>query len=227
MQSLTCAIADVDAILAQQTAQTQVADSTDDPTKDKGTSVPSSSSLSDGTGTVTNPRARRSGRVVSKANAEKLTAARKLLALVHSAATQTQDVADGTGISPGNNPAGIGAPDGTGSRSKRAAAKYTADQLKQLHAAGKALKSPKDGHVLLPIADAEDLKNAISTAALVTHVSKQKARVHIQKQAKKLGLSFMIPDNWTKSGELSIGARWKNREPFGRRLGIPFIEGAS
>jgi len=227
--SLHVALDHVQAILAQQDPQTQVAQSTDDPTADypalhgpgSNTTADGTNGLGDGTGST------RSGKVLSSANEQLLKDAYAKLAAVHTNAHSGSSTGndDGTGLSPGDSP--IQAQDGTGSRAKRSADKYTDAQLQNLHKQGKALKSPKDGHILLPVADHEDIKNAVTTVGLVTHVSKAKARKHIIKGAKALGADYLIPDHWAADGTLKPGKRWKNREPFGRPLGIPFIEGAS
>jgi len=221
-QALQCARDDVSRILSAADPQTQVAQSSDDQTID----IPAGNVVN---GVADGTRAQyRSGARVSGKNLARL---QKAYALLHAAAhdhpigphDSTQD--DGTQLAPGNSP--IQSEDGTGSRAKRAKDKYSADQLQALHKAGKALKSPKDGHILLPVADHEDIKNAVTTVGLVTHISKAKARKHIAKGAKALGADYLIPDNWNADGTLKPGKRWKNRDPFGRRLGIPFIKGAS
>ncbi len=81
-------------------------------------------------------------------------------------------------------------------RIRAAADKYSADDRKQMAAAGQAMD---DGSY--PIKDAEDLDNAIHTVGLggADHDS---IRAHIIKRADALGLSSKIPDNWNSDGSL-------------------------
>src|ERR1039457_946463 len=79
-------------------------------------------------------------------------------------------------------------------------AKYSADELKKLAKAGKTMKNAK-GDPSYPIADAADLDNAIKAVGRGGS-SHNAIRVHIMAQAKKLGLSSKIPDNWAAEGSL-------------------------
>lgn len=80
-----------------------------------------------------------------------------------------------------------------------AADKYDADDRKRMAASGEAMP---DGSY--PIADAEDLDNAIH--AVGRGGSDHDAiRAHIIKRAKALGLSSRIPDDWGADGSMSAG----------------------
>jgi hypothetical protein len=80
-------------------------------------------------------------------------------------------------------------------------AKYSAQQKRQMMKKGQAIPNAK-GDPSFPIADGEDLKNAISDVGR-GGVSDQKIRKHIIAAAKRLGLSSKIPDDWTSSGSSS------------------------
>ena len=83
-------------------------------------------------------------------------------------------------------------------------AKYSTAQKKQLLKSGKAIKNAA-GKPSYPIADAEDLGKAIK--AVGRGGSDHDAiRKHIIAQAKKLGLSSKIPDNWKSDGSLKVTA---------------------
>lgn len=76
-------------------------------------------------------------------------------------------------------------------------AKYSAEELRQMLANGKAFKNP-NGDPSYPIGDKEDLENAIHA------VGRGKAdhnaiRAFIKRRAKALGASEMIPDSWNGS----------------------------
>lgn len=121
--------------------------------------------------------------------------------------------ADGTqagGSGPGNPTSGlfpIG--DGSGTRAawelelatraraieeQRAADKYNADQLRKLLKQGKALDA--GDRIAFPIADAEDVKNAV-TALPLTKLSKSRVRAHIVKNAATLGCLHLVPKAWS------------------------------
>lgn len=75
-------------------------------------------------------------------------------------------------------------------------AKYTADDLKDLQAAGKAMPPSKDGDdPSYPISDQEDLEKAIKAVGR-GNADHDAIRLHIITQAEKLGLTKLIPDNW-------------------------------
>lgn len=79
-------------------------------------------------------------------------------------------------------------------------AKYNADQLKALGAKGHAFKNP-DGSYSYPIADAEDLTNAIHAVGR-GGASHDAIRKYIIGRAKALGLSSKIPDSWNSDGSM-------------------------
>lgn len=79
-------------------------------------------------------------------------------------------------------------------------AKYTQAQIDALGAKGEAYKNP-DGHYSYPIADAEDLSNAIRAVGRggADHDS---IRKYVIGRAKALGKSSEIPENWNADGSL-------------------------
>lgn len=77
-------------------------------------------------------------------------------------------------------------------------AKYDAAQLRAMLAKGQAMKNAK-GEPSYPIADEEDLRNAIRAVGR-GGADHDRIRAHIIKRAKALGKSDLIPDGWTKSG---------------------------
>lgn len=79
-------------------------------------------------------------------------------------------------------------------------AKYNADQLKSLGAKGHAYKNP-DGAYSYPIADAEDLTNAVHAVGR-GNASHDAIRKYIIGRAKALGLSSKIPDSWNSDGSM-------------------------
>jgi hypothetical protein len=76
--------------------------------------------------------------------------------------------------------------------------KYSAEQLRSMLAAGKAMKNP-NGEPSYPIGDKEDLSNAIRAVGRGSG-SHDSIRAYIKRRAKALGASDMIPDNWSSSG---------------------------
>lgn len=76
--------------------------------------------------------------------------------------------------------------------------KYSAEQLRSMLAAGKAMKNPQ-GEPSYPIGDKEDLSNAIHAVGRGSG-SHDSIRAYIKRRAKALGATDMIPDNWTSSG---------------------------
>lgn len=74
--------------------------------------------------------------------------------------------------------------------------KYKADDIAKLKAKGQAMP---DGSY--PIADKEDLQNAIHAVGR-GGADHDAIRRHIMKQAKKLKLTSLIPDNWNADGSL-------------------------
>jgi hypothetical protein len=76
-------------------------------------------------------------------------------------------------------------------------ARYSAEQLRQMLADGKAMKNP-DGDPSYPIADKEDLSNAINAVGRGKG-DHSAIRAFIMRRAKALGAADMIPDNWSSS----------------------------
>lgn len=79
-------------------------------------------------------------------------------------------------------------------------AKYTQKQIDALGAKGQAFKNP-DGHYSYPIADAEDLSNAIHAVGR-GGADHNKIRAYVIGRAKALGKLSEIPDNWNSDGSL-------------------------
>lgn len=75
--------------------------------------------------------------------------------------------------------------------------KYDTDQMAQLLKDGHAMANP-NGDPSYPIADAEDLGNAIKAVGRGSG-DHDAIRAHIVKRAKALGKADMIPDDWTKT----------------------------
>lgn len=78
-------------------------------------------------------------------------------------------------------------------------AKYTADELREMLADGKAFKNP-DGDPSYPIGDKADLSNAIHAVGRGSG-DHDAIRVYIQKRAAALGASDLIPDSWTSGNK--------------------------
>ena len=76
--------------------------------------------------------------------------------------------------------------------------KYSAEDKRRLLGQGKAIKN-ENGDPSYPIADKEDLSNAIQAVGRGSG-SHDKIRAYIIRRAKALGASDMIPDNWSSSG---------------------------
>lgn len=83
-------------------------------------------------------------------------------------------------------------------------AKYTADQLAQMLKDGTAFKNP-NGDPSFPIADKEDLQNAIKAVGRAGG-DHDAVRKYIIGRAKALGLEDLIPDNWNADGTLKSSA---------------------
>lgn len=77
-------------------------------------------------------------------------------------------------------------------------AKYSAEQLRALYKQGHAMKGP-NGQIDYPIADEEDLHNAIHAVGR-GGASHDKIRRYIKRRAKALGHADLIPDTWTSAG---------------------------
>jgi hypothetical protein len=78
-------------------------------------------------------------------------------------------------------------------------AKYDAEQLRSMLSSGKAMKN-KNGDPSYPIADKEDLQNAIHAVGRGSG-DHDAIRAYIKRRASAIGASDMIPDSWTKSAE--------------------------
>lgn len=74
-------------------------------------------------------------------------------------------------------------------------AKYSADDRKKLASKGQAMK---DGSY--PIADEEDLHNAIHAVGRGKNNSHDAIRAHIKKRAAAMGKTNLLPDEWTGNG---------------------------
>lgn len=79
-----------------------------------------------------------------------------------------------------------------------AKAKYSAEQLRKLYKQGKAMKGP-NGNIDYPIADDEDLRNAIHAVGR-GNSPHDEIRRYIKKRAKALGHTDWIPDTWSSGG---------------------------
>lgn len=77
--------------------------------------------------------------------------------------------------------------------------KYTAEQLRELKAKGETYP----GTTSYPIADDEDLENAIHAVGRGKVANHNAIRAYIIRRAKALGKSDQIPDNWQADGALS------------------------
>lgn len=91
-------------------------------------------------------------------------------------------------------------------------AKYNAAQLKQMLAKGEAFKNA-NGEPSYPIADVEDLANAIHAVGR-GGADHNAIRAYIIRRAKAMKASKMIPDNWNADGSL----KGQNSESFGDNL---------
>lgn len=80
--------------------------------------------------------------------------------------------------------------------------KYSADDRKRMAGNGQAMD---DGSY--PIADAEDLDNAIHAVGR-GNADHDSIRAHIIKRAAALGLSSRIPDNWNSDGSLQSAGNY-------------------
>jgi hypothetical protein len=83
---------------------------------------------------------------------------------------------------------------------REARAKYTAAEKQDMLDKGQAMANSK-GEPSYPIKDAEDLDNAIHAVGR-GGADHDGIRKHVIEQAKKLGLSSKIPDNWNADGSL-------------------------
>lgn len=77
-------------------------------------------------------------------------------------------------------------------------AKYSAEEMRQMLKDGKAFKNA-NGEPSYPIGDKDDLSNAIKAVGRGSG-DHDAIRAYIQRRAKALGASDMIPDGWSSSG---------------------------
>ena len=98
------------------------------------------------------------------------------------------------------------------SRKIAAKAKYTQADIDALGAKGQAFKNP-DGTYSYPIADAEDLGNAIKAVGR-GNADHDDIRKYIIGRAKDLGESDQIPDTWNSDGSLTTAAAGPDHGPF-------------
>lgn len=87
-------------------------------------------------------------------------------------------------------------------------AKYSADQMRQMAAKGQAMK--QGDNISYPIADVEDLQNAIHAVGR-GGADHDTIRKHIISRARALGKSNMIPDNWNSDGSLKTADAGSSR----------------
>lgn len=84
-------------------------------------------------------------------------------------------------------------------------ADYSADPLRQLVKQGKAMPAPEqDRPGRFPIANKEDLQNAIRAVGRVNGGEAERAKVRrfVMKRAAEMKLRDLIPDNWAADGSL-------------------------
>jgi len=90
-------------------------------------------------------------------------------------------------------------------------AKYTQDEIDALGKKGQAFKDA-DGSYSYPIADEDDLKNAIRAVGR-GNADHDAIRKYVIKRAKALGSSDLIPDNWNADGSLKeTNGVWSTQE---------------
>jgi len=80
-------------------------------------------------------------------------------------------------------------------------AKYSADQLRQMAKSGQAMTNAA-GDPSFPIADKEDLQNAIKAVGRAGK-DHDVVRRHIIRRAKAMGMSDAVPSNWSATGALA------------------------
>lgn len=87
-------------------------------------------------------------------------------------------------------------------------ADYSADPLRQMVKQRKAMPAPaQDRPGRFPIANKEDLQNAIKAVGRVKGGPEEQAKVRrfIAERAGELKLNFLIPRNWAADGSLKPG----------------------
>jgi hypothetical protein len=103
---------------------------------------------------------------------------------------------------------------------------YSSDKLEEFTKKGWAIRN-HEGEPAYPIADAGDLKNAIRAYGRAASQDRAKVRRHIQKRAKALGKTDVIPESWKSlsamheevadaltTALLAAGGRYPNGEPW-------------
>lgn len=88
-------------------------------------------------------------------------------------------------------------------------ADYSADPLRQMVKQRKAMPAPgQDRPGRFPIANKQDLQNAIKAVGRVKGGPEEQAKVRkfIVKRAGELKLNFLIPPNWAADGSLKPGS---------------------
>lgn len=93
----------------------------------------------------------------------------------------------------------------------KSAAKYTAEQLRQMLADGHAIANA-NGDPSYPIGDVADLENAIAAVGRGSG-DHDKIRAYIIRRAKELGASDKIPDNWGSDGSMKAVSGAHTKEP--------------
>lgn len=86
---------------------------------------------------------------------------------------------------------------------ERSSTKYSAAELASMLSKGHALANAK-GKPSYPIEDAEDLRRAIRAVGRSSR-DPQRVRQHIIKNAKRLGLTSLLPATWGPDGSLRVG----------------------
>lgn len=84
-------------------------------------------------------------------------------------------------------------------------ADYSADPLRQMVKKGRAMPAPgQDRPGRFPIANREDLQNAVRAVGRVNGGEPERAKVRrfILKRARDLGLMRLVPETWAADGTL-------------------------
>lgn len=82
-------------------------------------------------------------------------------------------------------------------------AKYTAEELREMLDKGEAFKNP-EGEPSYPIADQEDLENAIHAVGRGSG-DHDEIRAYITHRASALGLTKLLPDDWKSANGVFVG----------------------
>jgi HK97 family phage prohead protease len=93
-------------------------------------------------------------------------------------------------------------------------AKYTQSQIDDLGKKGQAFGPDADGHYSYPVADHEDVTNAIHAVGRGA-ADHNKIRRFIMARAKAIGAVHLIPDNWNTDGSLRK-QRWSGEQRAAR-----------